>query len=340
MSENRKSSHDADGTRHGQIDSALGTKARDRQSREPNYSGVLSFLRRPYSKDVCGYDVAVWGVPFDAATSNRPGARFGPRAVREASSIMTGDPVYPFHYDTFQTLAVADAGDCALAYYNVNDTPRRICEQARILLDQTGHLVSIGGDHFITWALLQAHVDKHGPVALVQFDAHQDTWDDADGTIDHGTMITRAVNDGLIDVEHSIQIGIRSHADADYGIKVLYAYDVHAMGVADTVDAIRRRVGKGKAYLSFDIDCLDPAFAPGTGTPVCGGLSSAQALSILRGLGEIDFVGMDLVEVAPAYDHAGITALAGATIIDMYLGLLAEQRRLHGTQKMKGATHE
>ncbi len=320
-----------------EVDMALSRKAIHRQSCEPNYSGILSFMRRPLTKDVGGFDVAVWGVPFDAATSNRPGARFGPRAVREASSIMTGDPVYPFHHDTFKTLAVADAGDCVFAYDRIGDVPRHIHAQAKVLLDQVDMLISIGGDHFVTLPLLRAHVEKHGPLALVQFDAHQDTWDDEDGMIDHGTMITRAVREGLIDVHHSIQVGIRTHAPADYGIGILYGHDVHGAGPADTSAAICDRVGDTPVYVSFDIDCLDPACAPGTGTPVCAGLSTAQALGILRGLAPLNFVGMDLVEVSPPYDHSAITALAGATIIDMFLGLLAQKRRQIQNEAPAGA---
>ncbi|MEE9376039.1 MAG: arginase family protein, partial [Rhizobiaceae bacterium] len=167
---------------------------------------------------------------------------------------------------------------------------------------------------------------KHGPLALVQFDAHQDTWDDDGKRVDHGTMITRAVKEGLIDVEKSIQIGIRTHAPQDYGIKILDALTCHEMTAGEIAAQITKRTAGAKTYLTFDIDCLDPAFAPGTGTPVSGGLSSAQAMLILRQLKNLDIIGSDVVEVSPAYDHADITSIAGSTIAMFMLGNLWERR--------------
>ena len=295
-------------------------------SKEPTYSGALSFMRRRYTRELEGVDVAVWGIPFDAATSNRPGTRFGPQAIRRASAILEGDPQYPFHADPFETLVVVDYGDCSFDYGRHGEIPACIETQAREILDKAVHLVSLGGDHFVTWPLLKAQAALHGPLALVQFDAHQDTWADDGERIDHGTFVARAVRDGAIDPGHSIQIGVRSHAPETCGLDILYGFDVHGMEPGAIAERIAARVGGKKAYLTFDIDCLDPAFAPGTGTPVAGGLSSAQALAILRALGGIDFIGMDVVEVAPPYDHADITALIGATIVQYYLGLLAERR--------------
>lgn len=295
-------------------------------SHEPTYAGALSFMRRRYSRDLAGVDAAVWGIPFDAAVSNRPGARFGPQGVRRASAIFDGDPQYPFQADPFETLAVVDYGDCVFDYGRNADIPACIETQAREILDQNVHLFSIGGDHFVTYPLLKAHAAKHGPLALVQFDAHQDTWDDDGDRIDHGTFVGRAVREGLIDPEKSIQIGIRTHAPETCGIEILTGEEVEMLGVNSVVDLVLDRVGDRKAYMTFDIDCLDPAFAPGTGTPVAGGLSSREALMILRRLGSLDFVGGDVVEVAPAYDHADITSIAGATVAQHYLGLLAEKR--------------
>jgi agmatinase len=186
-------------------------------------------------------------------------------------------------------------------------------------------MLTFGGDHFITYPLLRAHANKHGPLALVHFDAHTDTWDDEDGRLDHGTMFSRAVKEGLIDAEHSIQIGIRTHNPNTRNITILEAPWVHENTSQACIDKILAQVGNQKAYLTFDIDCLDPAFAPGTGTPVVGGLSTAKTLSILRGLGSLNFVGADVVEVAPAYDHANITAIAAATIAYEYLVLKAQQ---------------
>jgi len=296
-------------------------------SHEPTYGGALSFMRRRFSRDLDGVDLAVWGIPFDAAVSNRPGARFGPQGVRRASAIFDGDPQYPFQFDPFEELAVVDYGDCSLDYGVHAEVPHQIERQAREILDQDTHLFSIGGDHFVTYPLLKAHVAKHGPLALVQFDAHQDTWDDEGGRIDHGSFVGRAVREGLIDPEKSIQIGIRTHAPEDCDIEILFGEEIELLGVNGVVELIGDRVGDAKAYMTFDIDCLDPAFAPGTGTPVSGGLTSREALMILRRLGDLDFVGGDIVEVAPAYDHADITSIAGASVALTYIGMLAEKRR-------------
>ena len=291
-------------------------------SPEAAYAGALSFMRRRYSRELAGVDVAVWGVPLDAAVSNRPGARFGPQAIRRASAILCGDPQYPYSSDPFETLTVVDYGDCAFDYGRHAEIPGAIQAQARAIIDEGVHLISLGGDHFITWPLLQAHAARHGPLALVQLDAHQDTWDDDGDRLDHGTFVARAVRAGLIEPARSIQVGIRTHAPDDFGIAIVDGYAAHALGVPATIERILARVGGGPAYLSVDIDCLDPAHAPGTGTPVAGGLSSAQVLMILRGLGGIDWRGMDVVEVAPAYDHADITAIAAAAVVQHYLGLL------------------
>ncbi|WP_448951859.1 agmatinase [Labrys neptuniae] len=294
---------------------------------EPTYGGILSFMRRRYQRDLTGIDVAVWGIPFDAAVSNRPGARFGPQGVRRASAIFDGDPQYPFKADPFEHLAVVDYGDCSFDYARHGEIPACIEAQAHDIIDTGTMLCSIGGDHYVTWPLLKAHAAKHGPLALVHFDAHQDTWYDDEGRIDHGSFVARAVRDGIIRPERSIQIGIRTHAPDDCGIEILYGEDLETLTVDQVVERVRQRVGDAKTYITFDIDCLDPAFAPGTGTPVAGGPSSRQALMILRRLGFLDIVGCDLVEVAPAYDHADITAIAGATVVQHYLGLIAERKQ-------------
>ncbi|WP_150497117.1 agmatinase [Roseibium aquae] len=296
-------------------------------SHEPTYAGALSFMRRRYSRDLNGVDLAIWGIPFDASVSNRPGARFGPQGVRRASAIFDGDPQYPFGFDPFERLAAVDYGDCVFDYGVQSDIPGHIERQAKAILVTGTHLFSIGGDHFVTYPLLKAHVAQHGPLALVQFDAHQDTWDDKGNRIDHGTFVGRAVREGLIDPDRSIQIGIRTHAPETCGIEILTGEDVEMLGINGVLEMVTDRVGDVKAYMTFDIDCLDPAFAPGTGTPVAGGLTSREALMILRRLGEVDFVGGDIVEVAPAYDHADITSIAGASVALTYIGLIAEKRR-------------
>ena len=203
--------------------------------------------------------------------------------------------------------------------------PIWIEREAAKILKSGAYLLTLGGDHFVTWPVLKAHAAIHGPLALVQFDAHQDTWADEKGRIDHGSFVGRAVRDGVIDPERSIQIGIRTHAPDDCGIRMLYGYDVEEMKAAEIAETIVRHVGDGPCYLTFDIDCLDPAYAPGTGTPVSGGPSSAKILSVLRHLGPLDIRGSDVVEVAPAYDHADITAIAGSTIAMYMLGLRAER---------------
>ncbi len=295
-------------------------------SHEPTFAGVLSFMRRRLTKNLNGADVAVWGVPFDCATSNRPGARFGPAAIRRASAIFDGDPQYPSRRDPFATLAVIDCGDCLFEYERIADAPKRIEGQARQILEAGVHLVTLGGDHFITLPLLRAHHALHGPLALVQFDAHQDTWDDDGTKISHGTFVTRAVAEGLIDVRRSIQIGVRTVAPTDFGIEVLHMHECEALGAAGMAARIRQQVGPGPAYLTVDIDVLDPAFAPGTGTPVAGGLTSRELLSTLWRLGDLDWRGMDVVEVSPPFDHSDMTAIAASSIVQHYLQLLALRR--------------
>ena len=208
---------------------------------------------------------------------------------------------------------MVDYGDCLLDYRQPpEDAGHRSSARRRSSSKSGAFLLSLGGDHFVTWPLLKAHAAMHGPLALVQFDAHQDTWPDDGKRIDHGSFVgARRASEGIIDPDRSIQIGIRTHAPDDCGIKILYGYEVEEMRASDIAYAIVERTGGKKTYITFDIDCLDPAYAPGTGTPVAGGPSSAKILSVLRQLGQIDIVGADVVEVAPAYDHADITAIAG-----------------------------
>lgn len=316
------------------VDRALDPGFGHGQSTEPNYSGVTSFLRRRYARDGGGAEAVVWGVPLDVAVSNRPGTRFGPRAIRAASAILDGDPFWPFGIDPFATLDAADGGDCVFDYGLPAGIPGAIAAQAAAHYASGSHLVTLGGDHFLTYPVLKALTERLGePVALVQFDAHQDTWEDGGTRVDHGTMITRAVKDGLIRVDRSIQVGIRTHAPQTLGIEILDALAAAELGPAAVATRIMERVGDAPVYLTFDIDALDPAFAPGTGTPVCGGLSTREAISCLRRLGGLDLKGFDVVEVSPPYDHAEITALAGATLAAAYLCLLAERKaRGHGVR--------
>ncbi len=297
---------------------------------DSTFSGVMSFMRRRFTKDVDGADLVVWGIPLDTSVTNRPGTRFGPAAIRRASCIMDTDPIYPFNVDYFDRFAVADYGDCPVSTNRVWENPEIIESGAKSILDTGAYLLSLGGDHYVTWPLLKAHAERHGPLALIQFDAHQDTWETNDGDdgiaeIDHGTFITRAVKDGIIDPDKSIQVGIRTHAPEDYGIEIIYGDEVDEQSTEEIANQIIRRVGLGPVYLTFDIDCLDPAYAPGTGTPVSGGPSSAKMLSVLRKLADLNIVGSDVVEVAPAYDHADITAIAGAAVASYMIALRAER---------------
>ncbi|CAF1149366.1 unnamed protein product [Rotaria sordida] len=295
---------------------------------EQTYASVLSFLRRNYTRDLTNIDVAVTGIPLDLATTYRPGARFGPQAIREVSPQVANRKPYPEGIDLFADLAVVDYGDCWFDLSQPHTIPTAIETHARKIIDQNVFLLSLGGDHYSTYPLLKAHVSRHGkPLSLIQFDAHCDTWpDESSNSINHGSMFYYAVREGLIDPQTSIQIGIRTFNDDFMGVKILDAEWVHQHSVNDVAEEILNRVGNRPTYLTFDIDCLDPAFAPGTGTPVCGGLTMAQSMSILRRLGSINYVGMDIVEVSPPYDQSNITSLAAATIGYRFLCLLRNKK--------------
>lgn len=285
---------------------------------EQMYSGALSFCRRRYARDLEGVDLAVMGVPFDTATSNRPGCRFGPRGIRAASAQLSWSHAWPSPFDPFERLAVVDWGDVAFDYARPAETPQRIEAAIGSVLDAGAATLVLGGDHFVTYPSLKAHAAKHGEgISLIQFDAHCDTAHDDMQRIDHGTMFHHAAADGTVNAKRSVQVGIRTTYYDPSDFTVQDAIAVHEQGIDATVARIRETVGDNRCYISFDIDCLDPAFAPGTGTPVCGGLSTWQAKEILRRLdrnGPLNLVGMDVVEVAPAYDHAEITSLAAATL--------------------------
>ncbi|VVD33492.1 agmatinase [Paraburkholderia dioscoreae] len=283
---------------------------------ENTYAGVLSFMRRKYTRELDGVDVVVSGVPLDLATTFRSGARLGPAAVRAASVQLSELHPYPWGFNPFDDLAVTDYGDCWFDAHNPLTIKASIVEHARTILRSGAKMLTLGGDHYITYPLLIAHAEKYGrPLSLIHFDAHCDTWaDDSPDSLNHGSMFYKAVKDGLIDPKTSVQIGIRTWNDDFMGINILDAAWVHEHGTRATVEQIASIVGERPAYLTFDIDCLDPACAPGTGTPVAGGLSSAQGLAIVRGLGALNLVGADVVEVAPAYDQSEITAIAAAHI--------------------------
>lgn len=292
---------------------------------EPTYSGALSFLRRRYTRNLEGVDVAVTGIPFDLATTNRSGTRFGPAGIRAASAQLAWGPPWPWGFDPTERLAIIDYGDCTFDFGRPDGVPGQIEAHARAIISKDVSMLSLGGDHFVTLPLLRAHAEHHGPLALIHFDAHSDTWKDDDGRIDHGTMFYHAAREGIVIPQRSVQIGIRTHNSDPMGFNWLDAAWVHENGVAAVIAEVARIVGDHPAYLTFDIDCLDPSCAPGTGTPVVGGLSTYQAQSIIRGLGSANLVAMDIVEVAPAYDHAEMTSLAAASLALDYLCLRAHE---------------
>jgi len=301
----------------------------------PSYAGALSFMRRPYRRDLDGVDVAVVGIPLDTATTNRPGARFGPRGIRAASAGIAWERPWPWDFDPFDRLAVVDYGDCEFDPGRPDTIVPFVAEYYGRILDAGAATLTLGGDHFVTYPVLKAYAQRHGPLSLIHFDAHSDTWGEEQQRLDHGTMFYHAVQQGLVDDSRSVQIGLRTTNDEPLGFNILDARRVQRDGPEAIAGEIRRVVGEHPAYITFDIDCLDPSYAPGTGTPVCGGLTTHQALEIVRGLAGVNVVGMDVVEVAPVYDVGEITSLAGATLAAEFLCLFAANpaRRPRGASK-------
>lgn len=300
-------------------------------SRVPRYAGPATFARLPRLDQVAHADVAVIGVPFDTGVSYRPGARFAPSAVREASRLLR--PYNPgLDVSPFERLQVADGGDIAVNPFHIGEAIETI-EGAASELQQDGtRLVTIGGDHTIALPLLRAAARIHGPVALLHFDAHLDTWDTYFGEpYTHGTPFRRAVEDGILDTEAISHVGTRGplygkkdlEDDRRLGFGIVTSSDVMRRGVDETVDALRQRIGSRPLYVSIDIDVLDPAHAPGTGTPEAGGMTSRELLEILRGLRGLNIIGADVVEVAPAYDHADITSVAASHLAYDLVSLMA-----------------
>ncbi|MDU8945663.1 agmatinase [Ovoidimarina sediminis] len=282
---------------------------------ENAFAGATSFLRRRYTKDLTGVDLAITGIPFDQAVTNRPGTRLGPRAIREASSLQPFDPPYGWPFSPLEEFTIVDCGDLAFDYAKTPEFPGKLQAHIGGILSVGAGSIALGGDHSITLPILRAYAEKFGQLSVLQFDAHGDTWaDDDPNRIDHGTFLYTAVKEGLVDDTTSVQVGIRTTNPEPLGFTIVDAQAVHTNGTARTLDIIRETLGDRPVYLTFDIDCLDPAFAPGTGTPVWGGLSSAQAVTLLQGLKGINMVGGDVVEVSPPFDHAAITAVAGAHV--------------------------
>lgn len=312
-----------------QVDQAFTREDLRGLSFENTFGGAPSFLRRRYTKDLTGVDVAITGIPFDQAVTNRPGARLGPRAVREASTLQPFDPpIYWEGYSPLEEFAIIDYGDLAFDYARLDLFPDVLTDHIRTILQGGVASISIGGDHFMTYPILRAYAEKFGPLSLLQFDAHSDTWPDDDPKrIDHGTMFYKAVKEGLIDPKRSVQLGIRTVNEDPLGVHTITAREVHEATPAQTAARVRDVLGDAPVYLTFDIDCLDPAFAPGTGTPVWGGLASWQAAAILRDLAGINMVGGDMVEVSPPFDTTGATAVAGAHVVTELICLWGWTRR-------------
>ena len=293
---------------------------------EPTYSGVTSLFRRPYSRDLTGVDITAWGIPYDLSVTNRPGCRLGPRAIRAASTNLAWDGgPWPWGFDPFERLRMVDYGDCSFDPGFPMQVMDRIEAEARAILSSGTFLLTMGGDHSVTYPVLKAQADRHGPLSLIQIDAHCDTWSESPRRLDHGSMFYHAAQEGILAPERSIQVGLRTMNTSTHGFTQLDAEWVHENGIAATVSRIQAAVGAAPAYLTFDIDALDPAFAPGTGTPVCGGLATWQAQALIRRLVGLTLVGADLVEVSPPFDHAEITALAGASLLMDMVCLLASK---------------
>jgi len=299
--------------------------------RYPRFMGPATFARLPRIDQVSTWDIAIVGAPFDIGTSFRPGARFGPMGIRQASRTLR-----PWHPDLqvapFGAQQVVDAGDIACSAYIIDDAITAVGTAAAELVSTGGRIATLGGDHTIAYPLLRAVRAVHGPVALVHFDAHVDTYDSYMGArYTHGTPFRRAAEEGLFLPGHSLHVGIRGPKfgpqdlleDAGFGFTVLGTWDIESIGIDGYVQRIVEQVGDHPLYLSIDIDVLDPAFAPATGTPEVGGFSTRELLGILRGLRGCSLVGADIVEVAPAYDHAEITSLAAANLAYDLLALMA-----------------
>ncbi|AQY02986.1 agmatinase [Microbacterium foliorum] len=297
----------------------------------PRYSGIATFARLPRIEDVPRADIAVVGIPFDSGVSYRPGTRFGPSHVRESSRLLR--PYNPAQdVSPFAVAQVVDAGDIPVNPFDLTEAVTEVERAALALGEQVQRIVTIGGDHTVALPLLRAVAAKHGPVAVLHFDAHLDTWDTYFGApITHGTPFRRASEEGLIDLTSSCHVGTRGplyskqdlEDDERLGFSIVSSEYIEEHGVEAGIQRILQRVGGRPLYVSIDIDVLDPAHAPGTGTPEAGGLTSRELLRILRALGDCDIVGADVVEVSPAYDHAQITGIAASHVVYELVSLLA-----------------
>lgn len=300
----------------------------------PPFAGIATFGRQPHTRDLKDVDVAIVGVPYDGATSYRSGTRFGPRAIREQSLLLWGYN-NALQVAPFEKLKVIDYGDVDVIPVDVLGTHQAVQREVGALIAADCRVVTLGGDHSITLPLLRAHHKKYGPLAVVHFDAHPDTWDEEfpGRKVSHGTPFRRAVEEGLVDPTAYLQIGIRGPTPAaqDYAdarklcARMITLDEALELGTKGVIAEIQRRMAERQVYLTFDIDAVDPAFAPGTGTPEVGGFSSSQILQIVRGLQGLNLVGCDLVEVSPPFDAQGITAILAANLAFEFLSLMAKR---------------
>jgi agmatinase len=292
------------------------------------FANIFGYMGATLSRCPDDGDVFVIGLPYDLATSGRAGTRGGPTGIRQASSQLRWEENrWPWDFNAFDRLRLVDYGDIEFAVGNHEALFENVASHYQRLLEAGKTTLSFGGDHFVTLPLLRAHHKQHGPMAMIHFDAHTDTYLEEGATYNHGSMFYHAPREGIIDAGRSIQIGIRTeYTESRHEFEVISAAEANDISAQSIIDRIKNRVGDAPCYLTFDIDCLDPCHAPGTGTPVVGGISTDKALKIIRGLVGINLVGMDLVEVAPSYDHSEITALAGATLALEMIYVLAANR--------------
>ena len=296
------------------------------------FAGIPTFMRQPATRNLTNVDVAIMGVPFDGGTSYRSGTRMGPRKIREASLMLWGYNNV-LGVSPLDKLEVVDYGDVNVVPVSIEATMEAITAEARDVLTSQTTLITLGGDHSITFPLLRAHAEAFGPLAVVHFDSHPDTWESEFGgqLCSHGTPFRRAIEEGLIDTSAYIQVGIRGSTSGpddllearQLGARVMPIEEVFELGMPAVIRTIREMMGERRVYVSLDIDAVDPAFAPGTGTPEVGGLTSFQMLQLVRGLRGLNLVGFDLVEVNPAFDHGDVTSILAANLAFEFLSLIA-----------------
>lgn len=301
----------------------------------PPFAGIATFGRQPHTRDLKGVNVAIVGIPYDSATSYRSGTRFGPRAIREQSLLLWGYN-NALQVAPFEKLKVIDYGDVDVVPVDILETYAAIGREVGALIDAGCRVLALGGDHSIALPLMRAHRRKYGPLAVVHFDAHPDTWDEEfpGRKYSHGTPFRRAIDEDLIDTDAYIQIGIRGPTPGahDYGdarrlgARMITLEEALTLGTDGVIAEVQRRVGNRPLYLTFDIDAVDPAFAPGTGTPEVGGFTSVQILQLVRGLVGLNLIGCDLVEVSPPFDSQGITAILAANLAFEFLSLMAKTK--------------